>query len=468
MNIKFKSQLISQSFKNAIMEVGALKHFFYSSISSIKNEEDDFKLKYKNGIVLADALDSVFMEKGIEAQKKRVDEIYNISLDNQIQIKDVVEIIISENDYIDGILNKISINFLNRNTYKYCNPNEARQKKEIFLSQKRLLSQSVLSSIVVIFEAYLSEIYELLIISNHESYLNDKQVNVNQIFNKSINEIINTIVKHEVEQKMYDSLATLDLIKDKSGLDIDRHCQIRKLFEEIYYRRNIYVHNKGIVNDIYLSKVNKEYCKEIKIGEYANCSEEYLNKAIRILKIVIATIYYELLRTSICEDEELYHELSNVGFEALCEGEYDIAEHIYNMLRKHKEFEFKDKAIYQVNYINALKQQGKSYEKELKEFDVSIATDNFKIAKMCLEDKFEDAYNLLIISYPISFNAVSIREWPLFIDFRKTEYYEKFKEEHISDFNEFIFEDSQLSEKKASNDECEIDDKENEEQLSCK
>jgi hypothetical protein len=68
----------------------------------------------------------------------------------------------------------------------------------------------------------------------------------------------------------------------------------------------------------------------------------------------------------------------------------------------------------------------------------------------------------------ISFNAVSIREWPLFIDFRKAEYYEKFKEEHNSDFNEFIFEDSQLSEKKASNDECKIDDKENEEQLSCK
>jgi len=457
MEIKIETLSLTLSFKNAILEVDSLKQFLDSSLKSIKNDEYDFKLKYKNGIIIADALDSIFKEKGLEKQKQRLEEINNIKINDQICIKDILNIILSEDDIKDGVLSKISYVILNQNTYKNNNPKIVRKKEAMFDSQKRLLSQSILSSIVTLFEAYLSEIYELLIISNHSEYLSNKQINISQIFNVSIKDIIHNTVQHEVEQGMYDSLATLDSLKEKSKVNIDRYCPIRKKFEEIYYRRNIYIHNKGFVNEKYISKVDSSVCNNIKIGEYAECSEEYLYRAIRLLKIVISTLYYELLNTQICEDKKTYYALSEVGFEALCNEEYDIAEHIYNMLRNQKTFEFIDKATYQVNYLNALKQQGKNYKKELSEFDVSIATDNFKIAKLCLEDNFEEVYKMLQKSYPNSFNAEALREWPLFIDFRKTDFYKEFKENHISDFNEFVFEDSQQSENSLSNCEEEID-----------
>lgn len=451
MKIEIPPQSISQLFKNTIMEIDSLKDFFDTSINSIQNSENDLKKKYKCGLILADAFDSVFKENDFETQKKRVEEIKNAPIKDHILIKDVVDLTISENE-----ANKLSFTILDHNAYNLYNPNVARRKEAMITTQKKLLSQSVLSSIVTIFESYLSRIYEILVITDPKSYLNDKQIHITQIFNVSISEIIHDTVQDEVEQKMFDSLKALDLIKEKSKFDIDRYCKIRNYFEEIYYRRNIFIHNNGIVNERYLSKVDKDLCNELKKGQYAECNKEYLNNSIRTLKKVISTMYFELLNTIPCNDIELYYTLSNVGFDALCEEEYDIAEHIYNLLRNHTEFEFIDKATYQVNYINSLKQQGKDYLKLLKKFDVSIATDNFKIAKLCLEDKFEEAYNLLVQSYPKSFNAIEIREWPLFIDFRKTEFYEKFKESHITDFNEFIFEDrSLLLEPTISNDKCE-------------
>lgn len=37
-------------------------------------------------------------------------------------------------------------------------------------------------------------------------------------------------------------------------------------------------------------------------------------------------------------------------------------------------------------------------------------------------------------SYPNSYNAVSIKDWPIFINFRESEYYEKFVNAHQEDF----------------------------------
>lgn len=91
---------------------------------------------------------------------------------------------------------------------------------------------------------------------------------VSEIFNLELHEIIHNVIRNEVEQNMYDSLKTLDKIKEKSGFDIDRYAKIRKQFEEIYYRRNIYVHNNGIVNEIYLSKVDKRYCSKVEVNQF--------------------------------------------------------------------------------------------------------------------------------------------------------------------------------------------------------
>ena len=79
--------------------------------------------------------------------------------------------------------------------------------------------------------------------------------------------------------------------------------------------------------------------------------------------------------------------------------------------------------------------------KLIRGFDVSIATNEFKIAKYCLLDNHQSTYDLLLATYPDSFNAEAIREWPIFKIFRETDYYKKFLEIHKDDFETFSFED---------------------------
>lgn len=92
--------------------------------------------------------------------------------------------------------------------------------------------------------------------------------------------------------------------------------------------------------------------------------------------------------------------------------------------------------MYRMNYINAAKQLNEKdlVKRELEKLDISIATDNFKIGKYCLDDNHEQVYKMLQETYPKSFDAVAIREWPIFINFRETEFYNMFVSEHKEDF----------------------------------
>ena len=101
--------------------------------------------------------------------------------------------------------------------------------------------------------------------------------------------------------------------------------------------------------------------------------------------------------------------------------------------------------MYRINYLNAIKQIGEIelLNKELQNLDVSIATDNFKIAKLCLQNKNSEIYEKLDKTYPHSFGAVEIKEWPIFINFRESEEYNKFCKAHAEDFlNEELLDDS--------------------------
>ena len=100
--------------------------------------------------------------------------------------------------------------------------------------------------------------------------------------------------------------------------------------------------------------------------------------------------------------------------------------------------------MYEVNYMIALKQQGKSIAQNLEKFDTSAMQEQFVIAKYCLQDDNEAVYALLNKIYPNRMPMEAIRDWPLFIDFRKSKEYGQFVSEHKQDFNVYTFETSDI------------------------
>ena len=429
-------------FNNAIADLEALNNFFAETLKILKSKKLDFEKKYEKAFSLSKMLDEIY-SKDKESRKEYIDTVQEQTVFQNIKVKDIINISFSENGTIQYSLKP-------KYRKEEFDPSNARMKMKYILNQETIFIRSILSNAIIIFEQFFSSQYETLVLLQPKNYFEDKKIFICELFDKGIQQIVSHTIHKEVEANMFDSLKTLDKIKEKSKIDVDRFIPIRKEFEEIYYRRNIYVHAEGRANEIYLEKVDSKYTKDIEIGQKLICDDPYLENVIITVYKIICSLHYELLRINKAKQND-YDSLSSLGFEVLKNGKYNLAEYIYGILRKEKSFEYRDKAMYEVNYINALKLQGKNIKNLIDSFDVSIATEDFKIAKDCLLDNHENVYKMLMETYPKSFSAVAIREWPIFIKFRETEYYKKFINMHKDDFEIFLFEDEKNKEDELNN-----------------
>lgn len=434
MNAKVKivvpDEAIRGSFLAAIQEVEALNEFYNDFIANWNQNKIELEKEYKIGLAINDVLQDIPDDvEDIGTLKSQIDEkdIFGIKL------KEIINVTLArEND-------RNNISYSMTSDYQSQDPQIARNKKNKLDSQRNIFCRSILSNVIIIFERYLAQIYEFLVVTNPEQYFEGKTIKTSRLFSATVEEIIINEVREEVSNNLFDSIKTLDKLNEKSSINLDRYICIRKVFEEIYYRRNLFVHNEGVVNKIYLDNIHEDYKKSIKCGERLVCDDYYLNNSIVVLKEMICVLFYEFL-VSIKSDTKNYDILSyNIAFSALNNKEYAFCEYIYGILVKNKDFSFLDKSMFEVNRMIALKQQGKSIQKLLEGFDVSAMQEKFAIAKYCLQDDFDSVYTLLSRTYPESFNATAVRDWPIFIDFRNTEQYEKFKLEHSDDFQQYLF-----------------------------
>lgn len=436
------TQKIIFDFNNAIADLEALNNFFAETLKILKSKKIDFEEKYVKAFSLSKILDEIY-SKDDENRKEYIDTVQEQSVFQDIKVKDIINISLSENGTIQYSMKP-------KYRKKEFDPSTARMKMKSILNQETIFIRSILSNAIIIFEQFFSSQYETLVLQQPKKYFEDKKISICELFDKDIRKIVSYTIDKEVEANMFDSLKTLDKIKEKSKIDVDRLIPIRKEFEEIYYRRNVYVHAEGRANEIYLEKVDSKYTQKIKTGEKLICDDLYLENVILTVYKIICSLHFELLRISNASPDD-YDSLSSLGFEALKNRKYNLAEYIYGILRREKSFEYRDKAMYEVNYINALKLQGENVKNLIDSFDVSIATDDFKIAKDCILDNHESVYNMLMATYPKSFCAVAIREWPIFIKFRETQYYKDFINMHKDDFEIFLFEDEKNKEDELNN-----------------
>lgn len=429
------SDLMIHEFQKNILAIESLSEFLQNSLDNIEQMKRETEEKYEIGLYISRKLREIPKMESKEEAIKRVETIGDDILPDGKKMSDYIDVKLKkENDEIKGFY---FVNKTNTLQAKYIDPKEAEMAYEKIYQYNTILTTSTLSNIVIFFEQYLANMYRYLIFRNPRKYLQNKKIEVARIFDRSMKDIIFECVNNEVEKTMFDTMKALKDLSEEEHLNINRYENILDEFEEIYYRRNLYIHNDGVVNSLYLSNVKEQFRRGIKIKDELETDDVYLKKAINMLYKVIGALFYEIQVQFDDRCKEWNDVFNDIAFKLLCRKNYDVAEHYYNMLSRCKKFSFKDKAIARIDYIVALKQQGreKNVAKELKDLDVSIATDEFTIAKMCLEDRHEEVYNALNKNYPNPYPAEFVRDWPIFIDFRKTEFYARFVEEHAEDMN---------------------------------
>ena len=455
------SNLMLEELQETIIAIESLEEYYLNSIKNVQEMKLKIEAQYEIGLLIDDKLSEAITLRDINAVQNAIKELTDMTLSNGIQISEYISINCEVEDEDEFANISYSIKQGSMVDPRFVDPKNARREYNKIEQYEDILVSSTLSNVIIIFERYLAKVYEALILVNPKKYFENQKIDIASIFNKNVKQIVIECVKKEVESNMFDSMKTLEIISQKEGLNINRYRNIQDDFEEIYYRRNLYIHNNGVVNSIYLSNIKDKYKKGITINKKLVTDEIYLRNAINMLYKIVCTLFYETQLAYNPKYENWHISLGNIGFSLLQNKNYDVAEQIYFILSSYKQLCFRDKAMYRINYINALKQQEKTelVKKELSELDVSIATDDYKIAKLCLEDKNEEVYEAISKNYPEPFTANYIRDWPLFINFRETEYYTLFVKEHYEEFGSFVFEFEESTMNDAEKNECIESDK---------
>lgn len=251
----------------------------------------------------------------------------------------------------------------------------------------------------------------------------------------SIDDARNFLIEKDVEALLRSSVTDwADYFEGKLKLEIaylkDNIDQIR----EVFLRRNLFVHNAGIVNSTYLKGLKKS--SDIKVGKPINIEKEYLDSAFTSCEIAFSLVALELLSkfqrkkkvsSSVCGK---LHELvvSHVSGER-----YKIAEEVSKFISEDNSYSNADRAIARVNYWQAIKWQGRLDEikKEIQEADFSGMLGLFALAKCALLDEL-DAFFKTLPSL-VDTKEVSIEdleEWPLFKEVRQSDLYREFLSSH--------------------------------------
>ena len=262
---------ITNTFLNSIR---ALR--FY--VSSVEKNMEDYRADYMNmdkpiqeNLLIAQILRILILlkRKGIDSNEIEIlDEILDEIPD---ELNDIFKKLIID---IDEFIQEKTIN--GKTTYEYKSlPKdvmESYRKLESEEKQKEILYSGSLMLLITYFENLISGVMK----KDFTRYpgrvaLNEKSVSYKLLTEvQNVEEIKSILIDQEVANKMYGSFLDWKKFFQKQ-LKLEVKCWEDNLatIQEIIARRNIFVHNNGVINSLYVGMI--ENCEKSRIGENISC-----------------------------------------------------------------------------------------------------------------------------------------------------------------------------------------------------
>ena len=315
------------------------------------------------------------------------------------------------------------------------NPHKARREYAKLAQQLDIQNDSAIMMLLVRYENCISGIYRFLLNNYPKAYLSNKSITYTELIECStdIESIKAKFVEKEVDEFMRMPLSDwYKTFESKHKANFNYISEEMKAFREIYYRRNIIVHNQGIANDIYVLNSGN---KNVEIGDRLIVDNRYINSAFEItVKVLIGTLWG--LRKLADDKENICDELFDYGYRYLLEEKWELAKFINGLLLTDEDQSAADIMCERVNRWIAIKNLEGVGEinDEVNALDVSAMGLQFVIAKYALLDDFQKVSYYLEKAINDVLKPADIKEWPLLKQYRDSELYHEFVEKHASDF----------------------------------
>ena len=200
---------------------------------------------------------------------------------------------------------------------------------------------------------------------------------------------------------------------------------------EIYQRRNLFVHNGGVVNSIYLAKVETP---QFEINEKLEVDEEYLENAIDKIHVLFSLIACELWTKDNPSDEERADFLMHLSYSYLKANKWVVAEMPNIFLSNDGKQQTIPRSYAQLNCWLCKKRVGdqEALFKELESIDYSDKTIIIQLALAALKENEEEFFELL----PRAINSEELTveylfDFPILQEMRESDKFIEFQNENL-------------------------------------
>lgn len=288
------------------------------------------------------------------------------------------------------------------------------------------LHRSSLISLVSVVESFLSRLLHIFF-RKHPSAVNakDKQFTFEELSAFSSLEDARTyLVSWKIENLLRGSYDDwVEYFRSQLKLELPGINKHHDRLVENFQRRNLFVHNDGVVNKIYLSKVSKSLTKPDMLDKSLSVSRSYLFSAIDRFESAFLQLAFELWAKCEKKSDKRPSLIVHSSYDALQNTRWSVATEIAEFIARDKAADEISILMAKVNAWIARKRVGglEAIKGEVTDFDVSAKDDLFRLARHCLLDEHDAALTLMKRLHKGKRLSLSeLSDWPLFEDLRSS------------------------------------------------
>ncbi len=404
--MSFKREL-----NNFLKNLEALELFVETQSKLIKPLKKGKSLSEKDldgSIAVLETMSEIFAE--YSKQQEDDVEIKNIKPSNQ-HVENLENLGVSFTQNEDG---QLQIEFTdNRFAEKF---HEAIQLGDLTHRQIELVYRNSLISLMMYFENLVSGIIKMRLKLFPDSFNpHDKTIKYSELIEfESLSDALEFLIDNEVVKIMYGGFKDWLLYLKKSGVQTNKMDSLTEAINEAHNRRNLFVHNDGIINSIYLKKVHTEYTVGLEKGKSIKITNDYIKDVIEKVKKYGAILLLNAWRAyQGSEKEERLESCERLAYSIMKKGEWDLAKAIYEFIYEELNT-YGDKTRTQINIWLCKKELGyfKNVQEEIESYDVSGLQTQYHL---CIASILEqnDKFFEMLDKEPNSLEEEYLKDWPV-------------------------------------------------------
>lgn len=320
---------------------------------------------------------------------------------------------------------------------------KAMQRIREISEQKRLLYKSCLMNIISASECFLADLLKtyfkeypqamkMTLIKGDDKFFSYDNLTSFSTMDDARDYLIDIKIENLIRNSF---LYWIDFLKQKMGLKMGYMKEVQSVIYEVFLRRNLFVHNNGIINSVYLSNVDKSLVNSNKkIGKAITLNKKYLLKQIDNFERLFILISLELWKNSKSYDETRYPFITNQIIRNMDLNRWELVLSFTKFLLNEGNCPLDLKNMAKINYWLAHKKMG-TFEKikiDVEKEDFSACTKDFLLCKCALLGQKEEVIKLLEVILKTGQATVEeLQTWPVLDDYRVDEVYNEIINQYI-------------------------------------